>query len=341
MRRLLPIAVLLFAAACASPEPFSIAGQSVEAAASQQIEGAIADDFGMPLVATCPVVSGPAIGAEFICSASTSSGQVINFEGIVQGVDELDIAATNVVSGTALNEVRDQLAADLSASTGYEIAVECPTGMITMDTPVVTCLASTPAQPDASPINVTFTDPRLGSYRIDLAEFTIFNPAAKAVELIMTEFVAVVGVPLVPMCPEQIDARVGVEFRCTGETPDGRLVEFIGNVDRVRHIDMQTTNFLREEVVQAFEVTAAEALAPQTLTETTIDCQPRPVLFNGRGEVRCVLTLGNEDEARVALIKIEDFGTLAFTVAVETPEAAAASEDETAGIATDEEVGGA
>lgn len=340
--------LLLLAAACATPEPFSIAGQPVEVAATQQIEGSIADDFGMPLVANCPVVAEPAIGGEFTCTASTSTGQIIDFAGTIQAADQLDIASTNVVSSTALDEVREQLAADLTESTGFEVTVDCPSNMITMDAPTASCTASSTTQPDTNPIGITFTNPRSGSYRVDISEFTLFDPRARAIELIETELTDIVGVPLIPTCPEQIDVTVGFAFQCTGETPDGRMVEFVGTVDRVRHIDMQTTNFLREEVVQAFEIAAADALAPQTLTDTTVDCQPRPVLFNERGQIQCDLTLANDDQPRTVTIQIEDFSTLQFTVSVETPttsdeaedtanEAPAAAEDPTGS----EESGGA
>lgn len=317
-RPLLIIVFVLLASACASTaEPFSVGGLPVEAVAASQIEGSIADEFGLPLVADCPVVDSPAVGSEFQCTASTSTGQIIDFVGLVAAPDRLDISSTNVVSATALNEVRAQLATDLSNSTGYDVAVDCPANMITMDAPVVACTASTPDQPDVSPIGITFTDARSGSYRIDLTQFALFDPVESAKTLITTELSSIIGVPLTPVCPEQINSTVGEKFRCTGETPDGRVIEFLGEVDRLRHIDMTTTNFLREEVVQAFEVAAADALAPQTLTDTTVDCQPRPVLFTELGEIRCVLTLGNEDQLRTAVIEIEDFATLQFVVAVE------------------------
>lgn len=339
--RSLLLAVLMLSACAPAPEPFSIGGQPVEVAAAQQIEGQIADDFGMPLVADCPVVPEPAVGTEFACVATTSSGQFIDFAGTVQSPDRLELSSTNVVSSMAVDEVRAQLATDLTQSTGLDITVECPSEMITMEQPIITCIAATDSQPETNPITLTFTNARSGSYRVDLTEFTLFDARADALNLITGDLAAIVGVDLVPSCPDQIDAIVGTQFRCTGEMADGRVVEFLGNVDRVRHIDMQTTNFLREEVVQAFEVAAAEALAPQTLVDTTIDCQPRPVLFNDRGEIRCALVLGNADQARTALIQIEDFSTLQFTVSVETPGEAAAETTESTQTESTDETGGA
>lgn len=77
---------------------FSIGGQSVEDAAVELISGELADELGLgELSATCPPVEDPEVGTEFTCTATTSDGRTIEFDGVVDREDHIDVQTTNII----------------------------------------------------------------------------------------------------------------------------------------------------------------------------------------------------------------------------------------------------
>lgn len=306
----------LFAIGCSGS--FTIGGQSVDAAAANLIETELADEFGLTLQASCPVVEEAALGSEFECTATDEQDRTLQFDAVVDAEDHIEVSSVNVVRGDALEIIEAELDSRLIDVADEPLFAECGDETIVLDdSRLMVCQIDTADEPGVTTADVTVIDTTTGEMRFELIPYVVFIPEETAAELIETELADIVGAPLTAQCPAGIETAVGTAFECTGLLADQRVVNFEGRVDRENHIDMNTTNYLREEVVVAFEQAAAEALAPQTLTDTTIECVPRPVLFDADGEIQCNLLLANDAEVRVATISITDFETLAFTVAVE------------------------
>lgn len=308
--------ICLLAVGCSTS--LSIGGQTVDAAAVSLIESDLAEEFDLPLEATCPTVDNAAVGSEFECTATDPEGRTLEFDVLVDAEDHIEVSSINVVRADALADIEAELDSRLVDVADEPLLSDCGDDTVILgESREMVCQIGTSAEPSLTTADVTVVDTTTGEMRFELVPYVVFVPEETAAELIETELSEIVGAPMTAQCPTAIDTAVGTTFECTGRLADERVVKFNGLVDQENHVDLNTTNFLREEVVVAFEDAAAEALAPQTLTDTLIECVPRPVLFNAAGEISCNMTLGDDPEVRIARIKITDFETLAFTVAVE------------------------
>ncbi len=148
---------------------FSIGGQSVEDAATELIEGELAEQLDLELTAACPAVDEPEVGTEFTCTAITADGETVNIAGLVDREDHIDLGTTNVVRGDALATIAGQLAGAVTEQVGFEVTAEC--GDTTVVLPANNELVCTvdSAEAGEAPAIVTITDTDTGAFdwRID------------------------------------------------------------------------------------------------------------------------------------------------------------------------------
>ena len=130
MRRVPYFILVLALVASACSASFSIGGQSVEEAATELIEGELAEQIALgPLNANCPEVEDPDIGTEFACSATTADGETIDFAGIVDREDHIDVTSVNLIAARAIPAYESagiDLVNQQSGSTLDVTAMDCP-----------------------------------------------------------------------------------------------------------------------------------------------------------------------------------------------------------------------
>jgi hypothetical protein len=124
----LVLAAAVMAAGCSAS--FSIGGQTVEDAATDLIEGELTDQIGLgPLTASCPEVEDPEVGTEFTCTAATPDGETIDFAGVVDREDHIDVSSVNVILGRAIPAYEAagiDLVNEQSGSALDPSAMDCP-----------------------------------------------------------------------------------------------------------------------------------------------------------------------------------------------------------------------
>jgi hypothetical protein len=139
-------------AGCSGDISFSIGGQSIEDAAVELIEGDLAEGIGLgALEATCPEVADPAVGTEFDCTATTPDGAVIEFAGLVDREDHIDVQTTNVVVADAIGTFE---------AAGIDVINE--TEGTTLDASAMACGDSSIIIPDDGAIGCELTLPDTG-----------------------------------------------------------------------------------------------------------------------------------------------------------------------------------
>lgn len=154
---------------------FSIGGQPVHEAAEELIAGDLADQLGLgELTPTCDEVEDPGVGTTFTCTATTSDGRVVEFDGVVDREDHINIESTNVVSGPVIEQAlyealnNDNPAAGLSPD-----GVDCGGEKIILVNQQMTCEVN-PAAGEAGTVTVTLTDVDSGDFDYT---FTSSTPA--------------------------------------------------------------------------------------------------------------------------------------------------------------------
>lgn len=159
--------------ACSGSTSFSIGGQPLHEAAEELIAGDLADQLGLgALTPTCGEIDDPEVGATFTCTATTADGTVVEFDGVVDGEDHINIESTNVVSGPVIEQALYQaLSEDNPAAELLPDGVDCGGERVVLVDRQMTCEVDAAAG-EAGTVDVTLTD-------IDNGEFDYtFTPAA-------------------------------------------------------------------------------------------------------------------------------------------------------------------
>ena len=174
-------------ASCSSPEPFSINGDPVPTAAESLIAGDLADDLDLgELEPTCEQIEDPQIGSDFTCTATTSDGQVIEFSGVVDAEDHLEINATNVVDAESVKtDLLEALTEDEVAAEIQLDEIDCGEGSIVVGDEEITCTITPPSGEPGS-ATVTFTDLASGAFDYD---FTAPVPESAAIDELTQGFI--------------------------------------------------------------------------------------------------------------------------------------------------------
>ena len=171
----LPVALALVAAGCSGSVDFSIGGQSPERAAEVLIEGELADQAGLgELDATCPDVADPDVGTEFVCTATTSDGQEIEFVTLIDREDHIDVNSTNVILGGRLPEFETAGAEALGRQFGVRLppgTIDCGDAAIVLAGPLeFVCAFNDPDTADVYDITFELPDLNSGDFSVFVAE---------------------------------------------------------------------------------------------------------------------------------------------------------------------------
>jgi len=120
------LAVASATAACSSEAPEA---RSTRQVAEDTITGKLADELDVgELVARCPEISSPTVGAMFLCMATTSDDQTVRIEATVTQEGRIELATENVVKAEALDSFERSAIADLNGATGAQLVetdIEC------------------------------------------------------------------------------------------------------------------------------------------------------------------------------------------------------------------------
>ncbi len=145
---------------------FSLGGESVESAGERIIESEIAESLGQELVASCPAISDPEIGATFDCTATTPGGEVIHFAGVVDAEDHIDLQSTNLITEDGLADYARLGAELLEPEINAALDIDCGVGpVILADSNEFTCEGSDEFG-NTAPIIFTITDLNTGDFEV-------------------------------------------------------------------------------------------------------------------------------------------------------------------------------
>ena len=100
---------------------------------------------GEPLTADCPDVADPEVGVTFVCTATTDDGLVINFGGIVDREDHIDVNSTNLITADQLPEWVGVVEDSITETVGFDVTVDCGDRFVVLDDESgMTCTAIDP-----------------------------------------------------------------------------------------------------------------------------------------------------------------------------------------------------
>lgn len=139
--------LLLVATACGSTSfevSFGGGTGTVEEAAVFLIEGELADQIDAPLVADCPEVPDPEVGTTFTCTGTTEDGEVIDFAGVVDREDHIDLNTTNVIVAERVPDWATVTEASVAETVGFAVTVDCGDRFIVLDNAGMTCEVTDP-----------------------------------------------------------------------------------------------------------------------------------------------------------------------------------------------------
>lgn len=308
----------LACAACSAS--FSIGGESVEDAAVDVIEGELAEQIGLALTADCPAVPDPEVGTAFSCTATTPSGDLVSIAGEVDREDHIDLTTTNVirgdVAGTIGRAIEDEVA---GSGGGDDLEVDCGDETIVADqNNSFSCGLRGPGTTGGAEAIVTVTDFDTGNFEYALegfepvtddqesapasaaeetsppneGEFTISGlpvPEAAAA-FIEGELADQLGLALTASCPPLTDPGVGTTFSCKATTPAGDVVLVDGLVDRVDHVDLQTSNVVRGDVLGDIAASVESDAAAAGAGELNVECGSDSLVLDDSNTFACALS---------------------------------------------------
>lgn len=164
------VALATLAAACSAS--FTIGDQTVEDAATDLIEGELADQIGLgPLTATCPEVPDPEVGTEFTCTATTGEGETIELAAVVDREDHIDVETVNLISAQAIPAIEAAGVDTLNEQSGSALdatAMECPEISLVITPGKTMSCVLTDIDGSQFDVTYTFTDTE-GSFELNVA----------------------------------------------------------------------------------------------------------------------------------------------------------------------------
>lgn len=154
----------LMASGCTTE--FSIGGQSLESAGEGLIEGELADEWGEELDATCPEITDASVGATFTCTATTPTGETMNFAGVVDAEDHILLDSTNAILVQRLRAYEEAAAELLAPQIGAELTVDCGTENVILGQDMELTCTGTDEFGDSAPIIFSMTDLVAGDFDV-------------------------------------------------------------------------------------------------------------------------------------------------------------------------------
>jgi len=132
----LAIAFAIVAAACSASGEFSIGTPTIENATEDLIEDEIAVQIDLgELDATCTKPASDDSGTRFLCTATTTDGQTIDFQAEIDE-DGAFAETTNLVVASKLEEVEAAILAEVERLSGLDLAddaLDCGSTSVIVD----------------------------------------------------------------------------------------------------------------------------------------------------------------------------------------------------------------
>ena len=156
---LFTVAFALIASACSASGEFSIGTPTIENATEDLIEDEIADQIDLgELDANCTKPASEDVGTRFLCTATTTDGQTIEFQA---EIDEEGAFAetTNLVVASKLTEVEAVILAEIEQLSGLDLAddaLECGSKSVIVDAQNQIVCAVTDPLGDVFDTTITF-----------------------------------------------------------------------------------------------------------------------------------------------------------------------------------------
>ncbi len=172
---------------CSGSASFSIGGQTVEEAAEELIAGDLAELIGLgELTPACPEVEDPEVGTTFRCTAETPAGQTIDFDGVVDEEDHINLEATNLVPAAPIEERFYEILDSQSPGSGLAPdGVDCGDEMVVLVDRQMTCEVRVG---DATPRIATLTITDVSTRNFEFAfESTVEEESSPTTEAAPTE----------------------------------------------------------------------------------------------------------------------------------------------------------
>lgn len=134
-------------------------GSSPAEAGEELIEGELSEVVGFEMTdAECEEPAAKEEGEEFTCTATSSDGSTVTFQGVLESDDEIFVAASNVLVADEMPLVEEEAAVVLGPEIGVEIDpadVECPTESTVLDGDRLQCEITDPDTGDRYELIVT------------------------------------------------------------------------------------------------------------------------------------------------------------------------------------------
>ena len=168
MRRLVVCALVLLATGCgATSFEVSFGGStgSIESVASDLIEGELSDQIGVALEPDCPEVTDPGVGSTFTCTGTTPDGEVIEFAGVVDREDHIDVTSTNLLLADQLDGWESVAAESVAAEIEVEVTVDCGDRFVVFDASFEMRCSIRDQAGDSADLRITITDLDAGDFR--------------------------------------------------------------------------------------------------------------------------------------------------------------------------------
>lgn len=132
------VGATLVVSACSVSGEINIGGSGP---VGKHVEDFIEGDFGAgfelgDLTASCTEPSSDDVGATFLCTATTTSGETVRLEATLSEDDTFEVETTNFVSGDSWGPVEEtmvELLAETAQVDQSDISVDCGTDSIIFD----------------------------------------------------------------------------------------------------------------------------------------------------------------------------------------------------------------
>jgi len=123
------VALMIVAAACSVSGEINIGSSPVENQVEDFVEGDFGDGFGLgDLDASCTKPSSTDVGTTFLCTATTTTGDVVRLEATLAEDDFFDVQTTNLILGESWGPIEGEMVRILSEDTAdgaAAITVDC------------------------------------------------------------------------------------------------------------------------------------------------------------------------------------------------------------------------
>ena len=167
VRRAAIAVVALIAAGCGSTNfEISFGGGSgtVEEAATFLIENDLSEQVGVPLAANCPEVPDPEVGTTFTCTGTTGDGRTIDFAGVVDREDHIDLNSTNLILADAVPGWASVAEESVANAVGFAVTVDCGDDFIVLDADAGWACSVADPQGVSTELRITNADRQAGTF---------------------------------------------------------------------------------------------------------------------------------------------------------------------------------